>query len=150
MGVEVAIGALIAWMVSKARRAGKTLDGVADEVVDAGATRLRDAVLGKLGDDSAVRKLHTEITETGAVSDRTHRRVIDAVEAAADEDDIFRKDLAAAIEATQQQGGLLATHGGTGVSGIAYATGQGGVAIGAVGHDAKLGQMPDPHRPGRA
>jgi hypothetical protein len=74
MGLEVAVGFLIAWAVGKARRAGKQLDGVADQVVDASAVRLRDVLLRKLGGDSAVQRLQLEAAEGGDVSDRTKQR----------------------------------------------------------------------------
>lgn len=41
MGLEVALGVLIAWLVSKARRAAQGFDGVADEAVDASVARVR-------------------------------------------------------------------------------------------------------------
>jgi hypothetical protein len=37
MGPEVAVGMLIAWVIAKARQAGKQFNGVADQVVDAAA-----------------------------------------------------------------------------------------------------------------
>jgi hypothetical protein len=154
LGVEVVLAALVAWAVGKARRAGKVLDGVADEVVDAGAARARDkvreVVLGKLGADPAVRKLEAEVVETGTVSERTRRRVTDAVEDAAESDETFAAQLRTALAEAQQHSGPVATHGGTAVAGTATATGQGSIAIGAVGRDVHLGQAPDPHRPDRA
>lgn len=153
MGFEVVLGALIAWAVAKVRRAGKTLDGVADEVVDAAAARtrdkIRDVVLAKLAGDSAVRKLEEEVAETGEVSERTVRRVRDAVEAAADDDARFRAELEAAIAEAQQHGGSVAMHEGRIVHGTAQASG-GGIAVGAVGGDANVGQPPGPRQPDRA
>ncbi|WP_143264021.1 chromosome partitioning protein [Amycolatopsis kentuckyensis] len=148
MGVEVVLVALVAWAVGKARRAGKTLDGVVDEVIDAGAARardkVRDVVLNKLGSDSAVKKLETEISETGQVSERTQRRVTDAVEDAVEDDESFAAQLKAALTEAEQYPALVATQGGTVVSGTATASGQGSVAIGAAGRDATVMQPRDP------
>ena len=141
MGLEVAVGFLIAWAVGKARRAGKQLDGVADQVVDASAVRLRDVLLRKLGGDSAMQRLQLEAAETGTVSDRTQQRVTLALEDAVENDSQFAGELKAALAEAET--------GGTVISGTANATGTGSVAIGAVGRDANLGQTPDPHRPDR-
>ncbi|WP_206786660.1 hypothetical protein [Amycolatopsis sp. MtRt-6] len=149
VGVEIVIGALIAWAVGKARRAGKALDGIADEVVDAGAAKVRDVVLAKLGDDSAVQKLAAEAAETGEVSERTRTRVALAVEDAADEDERFAAALEAALAEASRPGGVVATDGGTAVSGTAHAHDQ-GIAIGAVGRDVHFGQPRDPQAPDRA
>ncbi|WP_146060343.1 chromosome partitioning protein [Amycolatopsis sp. CA-128772] len=153
MGIEVVLVALVAWAVGKARRAGKQLDGVVDEVIDAGAARardkVRDVVLGKLESDSAVQKLKSEVVETGQVSERTRRRVVDAVENAAEEDERFAAQLRAVIDEAQKHPTLMVLHNETAVSGTATASGQGTIAIGAVGRDANVQQPPDPQRPGR-
>lgn len=57
------------------------------------------------------------------------------------------KDASAEAE---RNGGPVATGNRTVVSGTANASGSGGIAIGAVGRDANLGQAPDPHQPDRA
>jgi hypothetical protein len=149
VGVEVVIGTLIAWAVGKARRAGKALDGLADEVVDAGAAKVRDVVLAKLGDDSSVRKLAEEAAETGEVSERTRKRVALAIEDAADEDRQFAEALEAALAEAGRHGGAVASHGGTAVSGNAEARDH-GIAIGGVGRDVNFGQPRDPQAPDRA
>lgn len=150
MGLEVAVGFLIAWAVGKARRAGKQLDGVADQVVDASAARLRDVLLRKLGSDSAVRQLQLEAGESEQVSDRTKRRVTLALEDAMEQDAQFAAELTSALAEAEKHGSLVATHGGTVVHGTATASGQGSTAIGAVGRDVTVGQAPDPHQPDRA
>lgn len=149
VGVEIVIGALIAWAVGKARRAGKALDGIADEVVDAGAAKVRDVVLAKLGDDSAVQKLAAEAAETGEVSPRTRKRVALALEEAANEDEQFAAALESALAEASGPGGVVATHGGTAVSGTAHAHDQ-GTAIGVVVRDVHFGQPRDPQAPDRA
>jgi hypothetical protein len=152
LGIEVVLGALITWAAGKARRLGKALDGVVDEMVDGAAARVndkvREVVLGKLGRDAAVRKLELEVAESGEVSDRTRRRVADAVEAAAEDDPEFAAELEAAITEAKQHGSV-ATYGGRVVEGTAQAF-SGGIAFGAVGGDVRLGYAQNPHRPGRA
>jgi hypothetical protein len=148
MGLELAVGFLIAWAVGKARRAGKQLDGVADQLVDASAVRLRDVLLRKLGNDTAVQQLQLEAAQAGKVSDRTQQRVTLALEDAADQDKQFADELMDALAQADKNGALSATSGGTIISGTAKATGH-GIAFGAVGRDANVRQAPDPHRPDR-
>lgn len=148
VGVEVVIGALIAWAVAKARRAGKALDVIADDVVDAGAAKVRDVVLTKLGGDSSVQKLETEVAETGEVSERTRKRVELALEDAVDDDAQFAEALKTALSEARTQGGAVASHGGIAVSGTAEAHGH-GIAIGAVNRDVNFGQPQGPQAPDR-
>lgn len=150
MGFEIVLGALIAWAAGKARRAGKQLDGVVDEVVDAGAAKAREkvlgVVLGKLESDTAVQKLQAEVAETGEVSELTRNRVELTVQAAEQEDERFAAALQSAL--AEAHGGVVAMPGGTVIQGTATTTGSGD-AFGAVGTVIK-GQAPDPHQPGRA
>jgi hypothetical protein len=149
MGLEVVVGFLIAWAVGKARRAGQRFDGVADQVVDASAVRLRDVLLRKLGGDSAVQRLELEAAETGEVSERTQQRVTLALQDAVEQDTQFATELQDALTHAEKSGAVIATSGGTVTNGTATATGQRSIAIGAVGRDASLGQAPDPHQPDR-
>ncbi|OXM50291.1 chromosome partitioning protein [Amycolatopsis thailandensis] len=144
MGLEVAVGFLIAWAAGKVRRAGSQLDGVADAVVDASAVRLRDVLLRKLGGDSAVKRLQLEAGETGDVSDLTRQRVNLAIEDAVEQDPQFATELKAAIAEAAKDDDFVATYGTTTVTGTAHAHATGSIAIGAVGRDANLGQAPDP------
>jgi hypothetical protein len=153
MGIEVVLVALAAWAVSKARTAGKALDGIVDAAIDAGASRardkVRDVVLGKLETDSAIQKLAAEVAETGDVSERTRRRVTEAIEDAADCDPAFAASLQEALSTAEQHPVLVAAWGGTSVSGTAAANSPGSIAIGAVGRDAIIGQPQDPRQPDR-
>jgi hypothetical protein len=88
-GLELVAGYLIAWGVRKLKRAGKRLDEETDEVIDAGLDRLHDAIAAKLGTDPALVKLDTEVSQGAEPSDRTLRRVQDAVEEAAEDDPRF-------------------------------------------------------------
>lgn len=149
MGLEFAVGVLIAWVIGKARRAGKQLDEVADQVVDAAAVRVRELLLSKLGADSAVQQLLLEGEQTGEVSDRTRQRVELALEEVTYKDTQFATELNAALTAAAERtdSKLVATHGGTAVSGNASASGAGSSAIGAIGTvsgDLSSGQALDP------
>jgi hypothetical protein len=93
-GLELVAGYLIAWGVRKLKRAGKRLDEETDEVMDAGLDRLHDAIAKKLGTDTALVKLETDVAQGQEPSERTVRRVQDAVEEAAEND----PDFAAVIE----------------------------------------------------
>ncbi|UMP00031.1 hypothetical protein [Amycolatopsis sp. EV170708-02-1] len=148
MGLEVVVGFLIAWAAGKAQRVGKQLDGVADQVVDASAERLRNVVMRKLGADPAVERLRLEAGQPGGVGDRTQQRVMLALEDAVEQDTDFATELKTAL-AEAEKNGVVTTSGGTVVSGAVTASGH-GVAIGAVGRDANLGQAPDPYWPDRA
>ncbi|MGW5715332.1 hypothetical protein ACWEVP_04135 [Amycolatopsis sp. NPDC003865] len=145
MGLEVAVGFLIAWAVGKARRVGKQLDGVADQVMDASAVRLRDILVRKLGTDSAVQRLQLEAAESPEISERTLQRVTLALEEAVVQDGEFAAELESALAEVSDSDGTPQTMA---VSGSAVAHG-GGIAIGAVGRDVHLGQAPDPQGPDR-
>ena len=84
MGLELVAGYLVAWGVRKLKRAGKRLDEETDEVTDAGLDRLHDAIAEKLGTDPALVKLEADVSQGLEPSDRTLRRVQDAVEDAAE------------------------------------------------------------------
>lgn len=94
-GLELVVGYLAAWGVRKLKRAGNRLDEETDEVIDAGLDRLHDAIAGKLGTDPALVKLEADVSHGLELSDRTRRRVQDAVEEAAEDD----PDFAAVLEA---------------------------------------------------
>jgi hypothetical protein len=153
MGPEVAVGMLIAWVIAKARRAGQQFDGVADQVVDAAAKRVRDLLLRKLGSDSALSQLQLEGEQTGKVSNRTRQRVELALEDALEKDVQFAVELRLAlVEATKAQGKAGVVLGTNLVSGTAAASGDGSSAIGAIGFVAggvSSGQASDPRLQGR-
>jgi hypothetical protein len=92
-GLELAGGYLAMWGVSKLVRAGKRHGQKTDEKMGAGLDELHDAVVGKLGTDAALVKLDADVAQGVEPSDRTLRRVQDAVEEAADDDHDFAADL---------------------------------------------------------
>ena len=86
VGLELVAGYLVAWAVGKAKRAGQRLDKETDEVMDAGLDRLHEVIAAKLGTDPAIAKLEIEAAQENGASDRTIRRVNDAIEEAAEGD----------------------------------------------------------------
>lgn len=96
-GLELAAGYLVAWVIRKARRAGKQLDADADLIIDTELGKLHDLIATKLGADPALAKLEQEAAAGQEVSDRTQRRVEDALADAADADPGFAASLSAAL-----------------------------------------------------
>jgi len=97
-------GYLVAWASRKAARVGKRLDEEADGVIDIELDRLHEVVAEKLGLDPAIEKLELEASQGRQPSDRTLRRVQDAVEDAAEEDPRFEALLEAVL--SRLEGGL--------------------------------------------
>lgn len=89
VGLELVAGYLVVWGVRKLRRVGTRLDEETDEVIDAGLDRLHEAIAAKLGADPALGKLEDEVSQGLEPSDRTLRRVQDAVEEATEADPEF-------------------------------------------------------------
>jgi hypothetical protein len=97
VGLDLVAGYLVAWGVRKLRRVGTRLDEESDEVIDAGLDRLHDAITAKLGADPALGKLEDEVSQGLEPSDRTLRRVQDAVEGAAEDDPEFGATISALL-----------------------------------------------------
>jgi hypothetical protein len=119
-GIEIAVGFLIAWFARKAGRAGKKIDGMTDEAIDAGLDRLGELVTRKLGNDTALKQLEAE-AGSGNIATRTQTRVQLALEDAAEKDTTFATDLNAAVTTLQPAigvaiaGDVRAEHGSIGV-----------------------------------
>ncbi|MEW2518997.1 hypothetical protein [Actinacidiphila alni] len=90
--MEIAVGYLCAWLVAKARRVAGRADAEVDRGLDAGMERLHELVSGALGEDPAFRRAAAE-AESGDVSPRTRRRLVDALDEAAEQ----RPELAASL-----------------------------------------------------
>jgi hypothetical protein len=97
-GIELVVGNLAAWGVRKLRRVGERADAEADRVLDAALDRLHEVVSGRLAGDPALAKLEES---AGQVTERTSRRVSDALAEAAEEDPGFRAAVVAAVEAVR-------------------------------------------------
>jgi hypothetical protein len=96
-GVELAVGAVVAWAINKARRAGHSADEIVDEAIDAGMEKVHDVVFAKIGDDTSLAKLELEAATTAEVSERTRDRVALALADAVEDDPEFAEALAAAL-----------------------------------------------------
>ncbi|GLW30029.1 chromosome partitioning protein [Actinoplanes regularis] len=151
-------GMVITWAVRKARRAAGRMDETVDAAIDAGADRLHEVVLARLGEP--VREdLELEAAgESGLVSELTRQQVELAVAAAARRDEAFAEtvtDLLAQLRAAEQASGtqVLAGSGSTVFTGAVTATAHDeATAIGQAGvvniGDRRRGE-PDPSQPGR-
>jgi len=152
--VELVTGYLVAWALRKARRVGAGLDRDVDGVLDVSLERLHQAVDRKLGNDPAVEKLTAEAVTAESVSDRTRRRVSDAVAEAAEGDPAFGGTLRAVLAELARSapaaaaiagGGRAAAVGGDAEIGADH----GGAAALTMG-DVTIGAFPpDPSGPGR-
>jgi hypothetical protein len=111
---------VFAWAVHKAKRVAGRVDAEVDHALDAGMDRLHDLVSRKLGEDPALMK-PAEEAEAGQdkPSDRTRRRVQDALEEAAEQDPGFAEALDRAVKKLQalprQAGGVSAGENGVAV-----------------------------------
>lgn len=134
-GFELAVGYLIGWGWRKARHAGHQADAAVDTTVDTLIDRLRDLVVSKLGADPALAALDREAAagaDAPRVSDRSQRRVRDALEAAAEDDPDFGAELLQLVERVRQAGGesasVIGTHG-TAITGGVSLHGQSGAVV---------------------
>ena len=153
IGLEVLVGYLIAWGMRKARRAGTRLDADVDEVMDAGLDRLHEMIAAKLGDDPAVAKLELEAA-TGEVSERTRRRVLDALTDAAEGDEEFRGALETLLAELDPAGRPMVVAAGgersVAVGGDAVVWAEGGSVAGLNVGNVSIPGPSDPTRPGRS
>lgn len=118
-GLELVAGAAVGYLVRKLRRVGGRADAEVDRALDAGMDAVHELVSAKLGTDPALALL-SEQAPAGEVSDRTVRRVSDAVTDAAESDAGFAERLGRLVEELQR----LEAAGG------AVASGERSVAIG--------------------
>jgi hypothetical protein len=82
------------FQVRKLRRTAARADAEADRVLDAALDKLHEVVTGKLDGDMALAKLDGA---PDAVTERTSRRVTDAIAEAVEDDQTFAAALAQAI-----------------------------------------------------
>jgi hypothetical protein len=100
-GIELVAGAAVGYVVRKLRRVGERADGEVDRVLDAGVDAVHELVSGALGGDPALAALEAQARE-GGVTERTVRRVADAVADAAEADPAFRERLEARVTELQR------------------------------------------------
>ncbi|WP_225823923.1 hypothetical protein [Streptomyces naphthomycinicus] len=112
-GIELLAGAGVAYVVRKLRRVGERADADVDLALEAGMDAVHELVVERLGSDRALETLVTEAgSGDGAVSERTLRRVGDAVAAEAEDDPAFERRLRRLVEdlqAKEQQSGQPGT-----------------------------------------
>ncbi|MFJ9695579.1 hypothetical protein [Kitasatospora sp. NPDC101183] len=146
VGIEIAVGYVFAWAVRKAKRVAGRADGEVDRALDAGMDRLHELVGRKLGEDPALRRLDEEAAAgQEQPSERTRRRVQDALEEAVEQDAGFAealdravKELQAASRATGGAGGGVAVGGN-----VEIRADHGSAAAWQMG-DVNLGNPPHP------
>ena len=134
-GVEIAVGYVFAYLVRKARRIAGSADAEVDRVLDSGIERLHGLVGTKLGPDPALRVAQEEAASTGELSERTQRRLVDALEEATERDAGFAQGLKQAVAAIQAAGPVdiarytgaaKASDGGRASTGVVRPGGAGG------------------------
>jgi hypothetical protein len=154
----VVAGKVNSWAVRKARRAAGRVDETVDAAIDAGADRLHEVVLAKLGGPVQEDLAEEAASESGQVSELTRQQVELAVAAAARRDETFARTVTGLLEQIRQAERasgtqVLAAPGSTVFTGGVTATAHDqATAIGQAG-TVNIGdrrrEEPDPHRPGR-
>jgi len=150
--VGLVTGYLIAWAMRKGRRAATALDQDVDDAIDAGLNRLNELVSAKLGHDPALGKLQVEIEAAGSVTDRTLRRVDDAVAEAVESDASFAdalREVIAELAEHPSSGQAVATgNQSTAVGGDVQVRADHGSAAAFTMGDVAFGAPADPQQPG--
>jgi hypothetical protein len=154
--VGIVAGYVIAWAISKVRRAAGRLDSEADRVIDASLDQLHDVVTAKLGPHHPVLADLVEEAGDGEISDATRQRVELEIAAAARKDESFQRtvdELVARVREAEAATGrsVIAGPGARVFTGDAHVRAQsGGIAVGQVAGDMHINPEPaDPPRPGR-
>jgi hypothetical protein len=153
--VEIALvtGYLVAWALRKARRVGAAVDNDVDQVIDAGLDRLHEVVSGRLGNDPALQTLAEEAANSGIVSERTRRRVDDALAEAIEKDAVFAEAVGQALSTmrgrTSEGLAVASGEGALAVAGSVEITADNGSAAALIMGDVGVGIPPDPSRPGQ-
>ncbi|MEU2712302.1 hypothetical protein [Streptomyces sp. NPDC007205] len=153
-GAEIAVGYVFAWLVAKARRAAGRADAEVDRGLDAGMDRLHDLVSRKLGQDPALQRAREE-AEAGQTepSDRTQRRLTDALEDAGERDAAFAEALENLVKELQDsagpgRGGVSASRDGQAIGGNVDIRAEGGSAAALKMGDVTIGSAGNPRQPG--
>ena len=128
-GVELVAGAAVGYLVRKLRRVAGRADTEVDRALDAGMDAVHELVTTKLSADPSLAML-AEQAPADQVSDRTVRRVTDAVADAAETDADFAEQLNQLVQDLQHQeaaagsGGSVQQHAQASGHGRVYQAGR--------------------------
>jgi hypothetical protein len=152
-GVEIAIGYVFAWAVSKARRVAGRADAEVDLALDGAMDRVHGMVARRLGNDPELERLEAEAAAgQDEPSALTRQRVEDAVSRAADEDAGFARELAEAVSAVQEAaraaGSTVAGAYGLAVGGDLSVKAEGGSFAAGVANIQNGVHLGNPQQPG--
>ncbi|MGW7207585.1 hypothetical protein [Streptomyces sp. NPDC054837] len=154
MDVELVIGYLFAWLVSKARRLAGRADAEVDRSLDVGMDRLHELVSRRLGQDSGLERAWDE-AEAGEEepSERTRRLLSDSLEDAAERDPAFGEALEELVKELQDaaggaKSGVSASEGAQAVAGDVEIHAEGGSAAALRMGDVTIGSSAHPRQPG--
>ncbi|MDT0321441.1 hypothetical protein [Streptomyces millisiae] len=142
MGMEVAVGYVFAWLMS--RVAGRA-EARVEEALDAGVHRLGELITGKLGTDPALERAVEEAEAgLGEPSERTRRRLTDSLEDAVERDPAFATALERLLRQLQARagGGVSASGDGQAIAGDVHITAESGSAAALRMGDVTLGPAP--------
>ncbi|WP_231956749.1 MULTISPECIES: chromosome partitioning protein [unclassified Actinoplanes] len=154
---SVVAGMVIAWAVRKARKAAGRADETVDAAIDAGAGRLHDLVLSRLGGPVQEDLAEEAASESGQVSELTRQQVELAVAAAARRDETFAETVTDLLEQLRQADRAAGTHISAApgsavfigdVTATAYDDATAIGQAGTVNIGDRLGERPDPTQPG--
>ncbi|WP_037636110.1 hypothetical protein [Streptomyces katrae] len=111
-GIELLAGAAVGYLMRKLRRAAEPADAEADQAFDIGMDAIHDLVSRQLSGDTALETLVTEVGRGGGeVSERTVRRVSDAVAEHAERDAGFAEQLQRLVDAVESRAGSAGATG---------------------------------------
>ncbi|MFG1808084.1 hypothetical protein [Streptomyces sp. NPDC049040] len=143
------MGYVCAYLVRKARGAAGAADAEVDRAVEAGMGRVHDLVSRALGDDPALEQADRQAPGgEEAISERTRRRLTDALDDALDADPELRSALEQAVadlrEAEGGAGTVTATGDGIAVGGNVELKADHGSAAALRMGNVTLGNPPPP------
>lgn len=103
VGVDLVVGYLVSWLISKAQRFINGLDSEVDHAEDAALEQLHHLVAKKLGTEPAWTKLHTETNQSDGPDAETWATVAAKLEASTKHDPEFASKLQSALQQVQTQ-----------------------------------------------
>jgi len=148
VGVDLLAGAVVAYLIRKARRVGGRADEHVDAVLDAGTDRICELIEGSMGDDRVL-SLLDEQAQAGTETERTVRRAEDAIAEKLEADEVLQRRLEALLRELEGRPGAIVLPGAGGVAAgrdVTIKADGGSVAAGVMGSVTVNPQQPDPHR----